>query len=260
MTTEPVFGRTVLSMSGAEHHASRTVVSSPLRRNRVQDYLQPVIEPVITELIDQFAARGSADLVVDFTHRYSLLIISRLLGLPVDDEATIHRWAQAMIRYPFDPPAAVRCAAEFTAYVAPLVIARRREPGDDMISMLVTETTEGRESLSDAEIFTFLRMLFPLGAGHHHTGTGQYLVGLAQSSRSIGSAAVRPGPLPAVRGVGGPALGAGGRDAAARLPRGRDVARDRHPRSDPNDLRHPTPPTGIRRCTRALMTSTSLAT
>jgi cytochrome P450 len=178
MTTEPVFGRTVLSMSGAEHRASRTVVSSPLRRNRVQDYLQPVIEPVITELIDQFAARGSADLVVDFTHRYSLLIISRLLGLPVDDEATIHRWAQAMIRYPFDPPAAVRCAAEFTAYVAPLVIARRREPGDDMISMLVTETTEGGESLSDAEIFTFLRMLFPLGADTTTLALGNILSAL----------------------------------------------------------------------------------
>ena len=103
MTTEPVFGRTVLSMSGAEHRANRTMVSSPLRRNRVQEYLQPVIEPVIAELIDRFVDRGTADLVVEFTHRYSLLIISRLLGLPVDDEAKIHRWAQAMIRYPFDP-------------------------------------------------------------------------------------------------------------------------------------------------------------
>ena len=29
----------------------------------------------------------TADLVAEFTHRYSLLIISRLLGFPVDDEA-----------------------------------------------------------------------------------------------------------------------------------------------------------------------------
>ncbi|MDT5027918.1 MAG: hypothetical protein QOE61_4344, partial [Micromonosporaceae bacterium] len=63
MTTEPVFGRTVLSMSGAEHRASRSVVSAPLRRTRVQVYLEPVIEPVVNELIEQFAARGSADLV-----------------------------------------------------------------------------------------------------------------------------------------------------------------------------------------------------
>lgn len=89
MTTEPVFGRTVLSMSGAEHRANRMMVSAPLRRNRVQGYIQPVIEPVINELIDRFIDRGRVDLVADFTHRYSLLIISRLLGIPVDDEAKI---------------------------------------------------------------------------------------------------------------------------------------------------------------------------
>ncbi|BBX16887.1 cytochrome P450 [Mycolicibacterium duvalii] len=178
MTTEPVFGRTVLSMSGAEHRSSRSVVSAPLRRTRVQDYLEPVIEPVINELIDHFADRGTADLVTEFTHRYSLLIISRLLGIPVDDEASIHRWAQAMIQYPFDPSAAMACAAEFTAYVAPLLAARRREPGDDMISMLVTETTEEGENLSDEEILTFLRMLFPLGADTTALALGNILSAL----------------------------------------------------------------------------------
>ncbi|MBI3213742.1 MAG: cytochrome P450 [Mycobacterium sp.] len=178
MTTEPVFGRTVLSMSGAEHRISRSVVSAPLRRARVQDYLEPVIEPVIDELTDQFAARGTADLVAEFTHRYSLLVISRMLGIPVDDEANIHRWAQAMIRYPFDPQAAVTCAAEFTAYVAPLLAARRRKPGDDMISMLVTETTEDGENLSDEEILTFLRMLFPLGADTTSLALGNILSAL----------------------------------------------------------------------------------
>lgn len=178
MTTEPVFGRTVLSMTGAEHRASRSVVSAPLRRTRVQQYLEPVIEPVINELIDQFAGRGTADLVPEFTQRYSLLVISRLLGFPVDDEANVHRWAQAMIQYPFDPPAALKCAAEFTAYVAPLLAARRREPGDDVISMLITETTEDGETLADEEILTFLRMLFPLGADTTTLALGNILSAL----------------------------------------------------------------------------------
>jgi cytochrome P450 len=164
MTTEPVFGRTVLSMSGAEHRANRVMVSTPLRRNRVQEYVQPVIEPVIDELIDRFIDRGTADLVAEFTHRYSLLIISRLLGIPVDDEAKIHCWAQAMIHYPFEPDWATRSSREFTEYVAPLLAARRREPSDDMISMLVTASTEDGQTLTDEQIHTFLRMLFPLGA------------------------------------------------------------------------------------------------
>ena len=178
MTTEPVFGKTVLSMSGAEHRASRSLVSAPLRRARVQDYVGPVIEPVIDGLIDQFAYRGTANLVVEFTHRYSLLIISRLLGFPVDDEAKIHRWAQAMIEYVFDPSWAITCAGDFTAYVTPLLAARRREPGDDMISMLVSETTDDGENLTDDEILTFLRMLFPLGADTTTLALGNMLSAL----------------------------------------------------------------------------------
>ncbi|MDT5277907.1 MAG: hypothetical protein QOG95_4839, partial [Mycobacterium sp.] len=79
MITEPVFGKTVLSMSGAEHRTNRAMVSAPLRHNQVQQYLPTVIEPVINELIDRFVQRGKANLVDEFTHRYSLLIISRLL-------------------------------------------------------------------------------------------------------------------------------------------------------------------------------------
>ena len=178
ITTEPVFGRTVLSMSGNEHRANRVMVSAPLRRNRVQEYVQPVIEPVINELIDRFVDRGKVDLVAEFTHRYSLLIISRLLGIPVDDEAKVHRWAQAMIRYAFDPDWATRSAGEFTEYVAPLLAERRREPSADMISMLIAATTEDGQRLADDEICTFLRMLFPLGADTTMLALGNVLSAL----------------------------------------------------------------------------------
>jgi cytochrome P450 len=124
----------------------------------------PLTEPVVNELIDRFAHRGTADLVAEFTNRYSLLITSRLLGIPIDDEAKIHRWAQAMIHYPFDPRWATDSAREFTEYVTPLLAARRREPGDDMLSKLVAETTDAGETLSDEQILTFMRILFPLGA------------------------------------------------------------------------------------------------
>jgi cytochrome P450 len=54
-----------------------------------------------------------------------------------------------MIHYPFDPEWATDSARAFTDYVTPLLAARRREPGDDMISMLVSETTDDGEILTD---------------------------------------------------------------------------------------------------------------
>jgi cytochrome P450 len=178
MTTEPVFGKTVLSMSGAEHRTNRAMVSAPLRRNQVQQYLPTVIEPVINELIDRFVQRGKANLVDEFTHRYSLLIISRLLGIPVDDEAKVHRWAQAMIHYAFDPDWATRSSREFTEYVAPLLAERRRQPSGDMISMLMAATTEDGQTLADEDIYPFLRMLFPLGTDTTMLALGNILSAL----------------------------------------------------------------------------------
>jgi cytochrome P450 len=185
MTTEPVFGKTVLGMSGAEHRTNRTIVSAPLRRNEVQQYLPTVIEPVINELIDRFVQRGKANLVDEFTHRYSLLIISRLLGIPVDDEAQVHRWAQAMIRYAFDPDWATRSAREFTEYVAPLLAERRREPSDDLISMLTAATTDDGKTLADEEIYPFLRMLFPLGADTTMLALGNILSALLNNREQL---------------------------------------------------------------------------
>ncbi|MDT5310758.1 MAG: hypothetical protein QOE48_6482 [Mycobacterium sp.] len=178
MTTERVFGKTVLSMSGAEHRTNRAMVSAPLRRNQVQQYLPTVIEPVINELIDRFVQRGKANLVDEFTHRYSLLIISRLLGIPVDDEAKVHRWAQAMIHYAFDPDWATRSSREFTEYVAPLLAERRRQPSGDMISMLMAATTEDGQTLADEDIYPFLRMLFPLGTDTTMLALGNILSAL----------------------------------------------------------------------------------
>ncbi|MFC8381140.1 cytochrome P450 [Nocardia sp. NPDC057272] len=163
MTTGPVLGKTLQCMEGQEHRIARGVATPSFRRNRVADFVQPLLEPLAHELIDRFQGNGSADLVADFTTKYPVLVISRLLGLPVEDEATVHRWAHDLFYFPLDPEAAMRASREFTDYVTPILEQRRREPGDDLNSRLVTESAES-EFLDDEQILSFLRLLFPAGA------------------------------------------------------------------------------------------------
>ncbi|WP_336081902.1 cytochrome P450 [Nocardia sp. SSK8] len=163
MTTGPVLGKTLQCMEGTEHRIARGVATPPFRRAKVADYLEPLLEPLAHELIDRFASRGSADLVAEFTTKYPVLVISRLLGLPIEDETVVHRWAHDLFYFPLDPEAALRASREFTDYVTPIVRARRAEPGDDLISRLVTESAEG-EHLDDEQVLSFLRLLFPAGA------------------------------------------------------------------------------------------------
>lgn len=178
LTTAPVWGRTIQCMTGREHRVNRTIVSTPLRRNHVGQYVEPVIEPVINELIDRFVHRGNADLVSEFTQRFSLLINNRMLGIPVEDEETVYRWAQGLLHYAIEPEEAKRCARELTEYVLPILAARRRDPGNDMISRLVTETTEDGDRLDDEQVLSFIRLLYPVGADTTMLAMGNVLAAL----------------------------------------------------------------------------------
>ncbi|MUM19601.1 cytochrome P450 [Mycobacterium sp. CBMA271] len=164
IATKPLLGHSILTMTGQQHRVNRSIASSPLRRNKVQSYSGAVIQPVLDELIDRFAGRGSADLVAEFCQRFSLLINNRMLGIPITDEHLFYTWSHGMLHWMFDVERGMRCARELTEYVTPLVAERRANPGDDLISHIVTATAEDGEQLSDEEVLTFIRVLYPIGA------------------------------------------------------------------------------------------------
>jgi cytochrome P450 len=179
ITTKPVWGHTIQCMSGREHRVNRAIVSTPLRRNTVGRYIEPIIAQVINELVDRFARRGEADLVTEFTHRFSLLINNRMLGIPVDDEETVYRWAQGLLHgNALNPDEAMACARELTEYVLPIIAARRSDPGDDLISRIVTATTDEGERLDDEQVLSFVRLLYPVGADTTMLAMGNILAAL----------------------------------------------------------------------------------
>jgi cytochrome P450 len=84
-------------------------------------------------------------------------------------------WALQLINYPWDPAGALAASAAFTDYLAPLVAERRCRPGEDLLSLLATEEVEGQR-LSDEEIFSFVRLLFPAGSDTTYKALGSLLV------------------------------------------------------------------------------------
>ncbi|MEU8133914.1 cytochrome P450 [Streptodolium elevatio] len=177
-TTEAVLGHTIQCMSGEEHRINRALVAPAFRRKLMDGHVAGILEPLAHEIVDRFADRGSADLVAEFTHQYPIQVITRLLGLPVDDEEQFRRWAYELFHYPFAPEAAERASAEFTAYVTPIVAARRAQPGGDLLSTLATIRDDEGRMLSDEEILSFLRLLFPAGADTTYLGLGNALLAL----------------------------------------------------------------------------------
>jgi cytochrome P450 len=176
---EPAIGETFISMSDRKEHLLFRKLATPAFRSRaIARYEEKGLGALANELADGLvgglAGNGEVDLMADFAARFPYLVITRLLGLPRDRENEFHQWALALLRFREDPEGAERAGKELTAYLAPVVEARRREPRGDVISGLVQAEADGRQ-LTDAEIHSHVRLLFPTGGETTHGTLGNLL-------------------------------------------------------------------------------------
>ena len=104
---------------------------------------------ITTEALDAVAEKGECDFVDDIAVPLPLLLIAEMIGIRREDRKRFHEWSDAMIAGDgnFDKPEIIaRAAAGFMAYssyVKEIIEERRREPKDDLISILVNADDEG---------------------------------------------------------------------------------------------------------------------
>ncbi|MDJ0851362.1 MAG: cytochrome P450 [Myxococcota bacterium] len=176
-TMGPYMGTLMLAMDGHEHSQYRSLVSHAFRRAALERWERELVRPVIEELVDRFAPSGRADLVRDVTSQYPVKVIAGIVGVPVEDHATFHEWAESINTGPLDPERGLAASRAMRDYLTPLVEERKREPRDDLISDIVTAEIDG-ERLDDEHIYGFLRLLMPAGAETTFRAMGNLLVAL----------------------------------------------------------------------------------
>lgn len=175
---EVVMGPFVLvGMDEPEHRRHRALVSAAFRHKSLVRWEQDIIGPILGEIVDRFADRGAAELVREFTFRFPVQVIAELLGVPHEQHATFHEMAIWVVNVAANPEKGIAAASALRSYLAGIVAAKRSDPGDDVISLLVKEELDG-ERLSDEEIFSFLTLLLPAGAETTYRATGSFLYGL----------------------------------------------------------------------------------
>jgi cytochrome P450 len=175
---EPVIGQSFISNPDPTDHLRYRKLATPAFRSRaVTSYERDGLAALAHELVDEIADRSEFDLVEDFTARFPYLVISRLLGLPRDREDDFHNWALALLTFRDDAERAMRAREAFSDFLAPIIHDRRREPRNDVISELIQARVEGRQ-LTDDEIFSHVRLLFPTGGETTHGSLGNLLYAL----------------------------------------------------------------------------------
>jgi cytochrome P450 len=136
-----------------------------------------LVNRIAHDLIDEFADKGAADLVPEFTFVYPLRVFIEILGLPPDDVRTFHHWAIDLSHVARDPQRGLASSAKMRDYLAPLVDEKRAHPSDDLISKLATAEVDGAR-LTDEEVISFLRLLVIAGAETTYHLLGSALVAL----------------------------------------------------------------------------------
>lgn len=162
-TVHQQVGETFISMERPRHDDYRTLATPAFRSRSVARFIDDDLVPLAHEVVDAFAESGEADLVAEMARVLPFRAISRKLGLPRADEERLHQLALAMFGQQFsviDPQVAVD---EITRMIRPELERRREQPGEDVLSRLVTAERHGQR-LSDDEIINHVRLLFAVGA------------------------------------------------------------------------------------------------
>lgn len=147
-----------------DHTRLRRLVSKAFTAHRVAG-MRPRIQAVADRLLDAVVAAGRADLVADFALPLPVTVISELLGVPVDERHEFQHWTDRMTMRGAEPPdpAVVNEAWQhMRAYVTGLIRAKRADPGDDLLSALVTARDE-EQRLTEDELVAMVFLLLAAG-------------------------------------------------------------------------------------------------
>jgi cytochrome P450 len=173
----PVMGRTLLELEGADHRASRALVSPSFRAALLDRWRTEPVELVVNELIDIIAPRGRAELARDFTFAFPVQVIARIMGLPREDYPRFQRLSIELLNVVYDWDCGIAASMTLKAYFSEILAERRRHPQDDLITMLSQSEIDGTR-LTDDEIFAFLLLILPAGVETTYRASGNLLVAL----------------------------------------------------------------------------------
>ncbi len=180
----PVMGHSILEMDSPEHATYRELIEGAFTRRAMESWETEIIKPIVNATIDQFADRGHADLVREFTFPFPVNVITGMLGLPAEDLPQFHRWAVELINVAGDPARGIAASQKLHDYLIEVIDQRRQERREDLISLLAHAEHDGQR-LDNEEICAFLRLLLPAGAETTYRSSGNLLFGLLTNPEQL---------------------------------------------------------------------------
>jgi cytochrome P450 len=166
-TLSALLGRMLTVRDGEDHRRLKRLAVATFSPSRIAAASR-MIEDAVDELLAESLRAGRFDVVADLALPLPVAISCTLLDVPREDRFRVLNWSKLFssssmrFRLPEDELRELeRSVDELLEYIAELCAARRRSPGDDLVSELVV--AHAARELDDDELTAFVLMLFANG-------------------------------------------------------------------------------------------------
>jgi cytochrome P450 len=166
----PFAGVMLNMMDPPRHDRIRALVNRGFTPRRIAS-LERELRRRSRAILSAATERGRCDFVVDVARELPLQAICMLLGIPQEARTQLCDWIDLTFEHTgrelYESTDAVRVANDgIRRYGSELIARKRREPGDDMLSVVVHAALAGEDppSLTDAELLVFFMLLFVAGS------------------------------------------------------------------------------------------------
>jgi hypothetical protein len=168
--------RTIINMDQPDHRKYRKV-ASPWFTPRALGRLDPLVKATARELVDSLGREGKCDFVQAIASIHPLKVIARILGVPEQDEPFILRITNEL--FGAEDPEFQRSkdfmehrralGMDFFNYFTKVLEERRKEPQDDLASVIANARIDG-QPMGVMETMGYCLITFT--AGHETTRGG----------------------------------------------------------------------------------------
>ncbi len=196
----PAFARHVLTVDPPDHTRLRRLLSAAFSTRRVEA-LRARVQTITDDLLDEIARHEpdrQIDLVAAFAFPLPFTVICELLGVSESDRASLGEGFGKMLvptSTPEEYAAAKEASDSVVAMLRSLVEAKRIDPGDDLVSDLIS-ARDGEERLDTQELLSTIFQL--IVAGHDTTASliGNSLVALFRNPAQLAELRADPTKIP----------------------------------------------------------------
>jgi cytochrome P450 len=158
-----VLAEVILGMDPPRHTKHRNVVQAVFTPKMIRQK-EENIRATVTTLIDDVIEKGECDFVEDIAVELPLRVIADMLGVPQDDRRQLFEWTNTLSRAAAtaDPQVGMSALLEIGGYMSGITARRKANPGEDLVSRMLTAEVDG-ETLTESEATFFFALLMFAG-------------------------------------------------------------------------------------------------